>query len=73
MMDEANSPPLATLEKLLELTQGAYIKSLREQLEQLAEQDQRYLPALTPLVKLSKQFRLEEIEEYLQVYMKLKT
>ena len=73
VVDKADIPPLATLEKLLDLAQGAYIKSLREQLEQIAEQDQRYLPFLTPLVQLSKQFRLEEIEEYLKGYIKLKT
>ncbi|MGD1857485.1 MAG: ATP-binding protein [Leptolyngbyaceae cyanobacterium] len=66
-------PPLATLEKLLDLAQGAYIKLFREQLDQLAEQDKRYLPFLEPLVRLSKQFGLEDIEEYLQKYIKLRT
>ena len=65
-------PPLETLEKLLDLAQGAYIQLLREQLDQLAEQDERYLPFLKPLVQWSKQFRAEEIEEYLKKYINLK-
>ena len=62
-------PPRSVLEKLLDLSQCANIKTLREELEQLANNDQCYISFVTPLADLAKQFQAEEIEIRLQQYI----
>ena len=62
-------PPRFTLENLLDLAQRAHIKALRERLENLANEDNRYSSFVTPLHELAKQFQSEEIEAHLQQYL----
>ncbi|MEO1144461.1 MAG: ATP-binding protein [Cyanobacteria bacterium J06638_22] len=62
-------PPRPILENLLDLARRAHIKALREQLEQLADEDNRYVAFITPLNELAKQFQSDEIEAYLQQYL----
>lgn len=62
-------PPRETLTKLLTLAQQANLKSLREQLEQLAQSEQQYTPFVEPLLQLAKQFQAEEIEDLLKQHL----
>ncbi|MBE9061697.1 hypothetical protein [cf. Phormidesmis sp. LEGE 11477] len=62
-------PPRPFLENLLELAQSADIKLLREKLDQISQEDERYVAFAAPLSELAKQFRSEDIEVRLQHYL----
>lgn len=62
-------PPQETLERLLEPTQLADLKTLCEQLETLVATDNIYLPFAEPIFQLAKQFKAEEIEDLLETYI----
>ena len=62
-------PPRPTLETLLNLAQRDNIKTLREHLEQLMDNDNIYTPFAEAILKLAKQFQTEDIEELLQQYL----
>ncbi|MEM9486728.1 MAG: ATP-binding protein, partial [Cyanobacteria bacterium P01_F01_bin.116] len=62
-------PSRQVLETLLKSSQEADIKSLREQLGGLTASDQAYVPFAEPILQLSRQFEIEEIETLLQKYL----
>lgn len=62
-------PPQSTLESLLTLARQSNLKALREDIEQLVQMNTVYAPFADPILKLSKQFKTEEIEELLQNYL----
>ncbi|NER81154.1 MAG: response regulator [Leptolyngbya sp. SIO1D8] len=62
-------PPINTLKALLNLARQAQVRTLRYQIEQLVEHDRAYSAFAEPLLKLAKQFKVEEIEELLQHHM----
>ena len=62
-------PPRPVLEQLLTSAQSANIKALREQLEKLVSNDQRYSSFAAPLQDLSMQFQADEIATRLQQYL----
>ena len=64
--EEAMIPPQSVLERLLDLAHSANIRELREQLNQLNNEDERYVIFTQPLIGLAKQFQSEEIEVILQ-------
>ncbi|WOD39614.1 ATP-binding protein [Nodosilinea sp. E11] len=58
-------PERGVLSTLLQLAQQDNIKSLREQLFALQQNDSRYTPFVEELLELAQQFRTEEIERQL--------
>ncbi|NET10414.1 MAG: response regulator [Symploca sp. SIO2B6] len=64
--DEMVLPSKQVLEALLTTTKRGRIRTLREQLEQLIQEDAAYVQFAESLVQLAKQFQLEEIETHLQ-------
>lgn len=68
LLTEVVVPPRPTLEALLGHAQIDDIKSLRDQIEELAA-DQRYAPFAQSIQQLAQQFRTEEIEDLLQQYL----
>ena len=62
-------PPPSILKELLELARCANIRTIREQLEEIASEDERYTPFVRPLAQLASQFQSEAIEAYLQQYL----
>lgn len=62
-------PPSHMLEALLHLAQQANLKALKEQINQLLEENQIYGPFAHKVLQLAKQFKAEEIEELLESYV----
>ena len=62
-------PSSNILEALLELANQANLKALREQVEQLVQEDKTYILFAETILPLAKQFQVEEIEELLQQYL----
>ncbi len=66
---EAILPTRQILEALLQSAQEADIKTLRAQLAKLTKADPIYMPFAEPILQLSRQFEVEEIEALLQKYL----
>jgi signal transduction histidine kinase/DNA-binding NarL/FixJ family response regulator len=66
---ETLQPPTEELTLLLELAQQANLKALRTHIEGLVQLDARYTGFATSILKMAKQFQVEEIEELLQNYL----
>ncbi|MEM9542313.1 MAG: ATP-binding protein [Cyanobacteria bacterium P01_E01_bin.42] len=66
---EDAAPPTPELEALLDLARRNNVKALRERLEHLVQTDTNHTSFVEPLLKLTKQFQTEEIEERLQQYL----
>lgn len=64
-----NIPAVSILKELLELAQFGRVLELREQLEQLIEEDPVYGGFGEPIIQLARQFQVEEIEICLQAYI----
>ncbi|NER80364.1 MAG: response regulator [Leptolyngbya sp. SIO1D8] len=64
-------PSRETLETLLALAHRDNIKVLREQLGQLVQHDEQYLPFVESMLQLTQQFQTEEIEVRLQQYLEI--
>lgn len=62
-------PPPEKLTVLLECAASGIVKDLREQLDQLVAADTQYAAFAQPLMILSKQFKIEEIEGILTDYL----
>ena len=62
-------PPPEKLTVLLEYAASGIVKDLREQLDQLVAADTQYAAFAQPLMILSKQFKIEEIEGILSDYL----
>ncbi|MBT9314849.1 PAS domain S-box protein [Leptothoe spongobia] len=62
-------PPHQDLETLLAFAQSGQAKALRESLEQLVAKDKAYTSFVAPMLKLAKQFQVEEIETLLQHHL----
>ncbi|MGR3278056.1 PAS domain S-box protein [Acaryochloris marina NIES-2412] len=62
-------PTAAELEVLLEFAASGIIKDFREQLDQLVASNLEYAAFAQPLMVLSKQFKIEEIEVLLEDYL----
>ncbi|KAI9130704.1 response regulator [Acaryochloris sp. CCMEE 5410] len=62
-------PPPEKLTVLLEYAASGFVKDLREQLDQLVAADTQYAAFAQPLIILSKQFKIEEIEGILRDYL----
>lgn len=62
-------PPHKILVIWFTLAQQAHLKDLRDQVEQLLQEDGKYAPFAKPILQLAKQFRAEEIEELLGTYL----
>jgi PAS domain S-box-containing protein len=64
-----NVPSRQILESLFKAARCGNIRSLRQQLETLIDSSENYQAFGEPLLQLSKQFALEEIEAILQTYL----
>ncbi len=62
-------PPRQVLEALLKSAQEANVKDIRVQLAELTELDQIYMPFAEPILQLSRQFEIEEIEALLERHL----
>lgn len=58
-------PSSADLAELLKLAQRGQLKRLREHLEKLVQTDPQYKKFAEPILQLAKEFRAEEIEDFL--------
>ncbi|MEM8641970.1 MAG: ATP-binding protein [Cyanobacteria bacterium P01_G01_bin.54] len=69
--DEAplHLPPYDHLASLLQLAQKGKLRKIRQQLETLIEQDERYNTFAAPIVSLTKQYKAAEIERRLSQYI----
>ncbi|MEM8504252.1 MAG: CHASE2 domain-containing protein [Cyanobacteria bacterium P01_D01_bin.1] len=62
-------PPKSTLDELLELAEQANLRELRQVLDALVETDAAYSAFAQPVLRLAKQFQVEEIESLLQQHL----
>jgi PAS domain S-box-containing protein len=62
-------PPRQDLETLLHSAQRGYIKGIRDHLAQLTQTDPKYIAFVKPLLELTQQFDIEQIEVLLQQYL----
>lgn len=62
-------PPRQVLESLLKPAQEADIQALRTLLAELTKAEPTYRPFFKPILQLSRQFQIEEIETLLQKYL----
>ncbi|MBP0021674.1 MAG: response regulator [Cyanobacteria bacterium SBLK] len=62
-------PPTPELEALFDLARRNNVMVLRKRLERLVQTNPAYASFIEPLLKLTKQFQTEEIEERLQQYL----
>ena len=63
-------PPVDTLEMLLEIAEQGDNRGVRAALENLVNSDESYRVFANPLLTLTKQFQIEEVEEQLRNYLK---
>lgn len=63
------SPSVEDLQVLLQLAQGGRLKKLKEVAEQIAQQDERYIPFTQKVLQLAKQFQLEQLEQLIQQHL----
>ncbi|MEB3189441.1 MAG: ATP-binding protein [Snowella sp.] len=64
-------PPLADLEMLFELAQDGLLRKLADKANEIAAQEEKYLPFTQAILKLVKQFQSDKIEDFLQTYLDL--
>ena len=62
-------PHADILNTMLELTQRGRIRNLCDRLEELMEDDEKYAPFAQALLKLGRQFKLNDIEAMLCQYL----
>ncbi|MDY7022841.1 MAG: ATP-binding protein, partial [Cyanobacteriota bacterium] len=62
-------PPEDILQSLLELTQQGKLRKVRQFLESLIQEDERYQGFAMPMIVLTKQFKDTKIEELLKQYL----
>ncbi len=62
-------PSAAVLQLMLELAEQGRLTKLRKQLEGLTQSDERYHRFTTPVLRLAKQFKADEIETILKQYL----
>lgn len=60
------SPPLETLQQLLELAQKGRLKQLEEVAAEIGQQSDRYQSFISEILHLAKQFQIEKIENLIQ-------
>lgn len=65
-------PPLDHLQTWLELTQKGRLQQVRGLAQQLGQQDDRYQPFIEHLLHLAKQYQTEQIERWIQPYLRLR-
>ncbi|MEN8445899.1 MAG: response regulator, partial [Cyanobacteria bacterium J06555_13] len=69
VLTELVIPPTATLKALLDTAQQTNMRALRTQLDDLVRTDPAYELFAKPILQLSNQFMVEEIEELLQQHL----
>ena len=69
--DDTLIPSKEELEALLHLSKTGRLRKMRQQLESLIDQDCRYSSFAQPILRLEKQFKVDEIESLLSQYLSL--
>ena len=64
-------PPLADLEILFELAQDGLLRKLADKANEIATQEEKYLPFTQIIIKLVKRFQGDKIEDFLQTHLDL--